>query len=228
MMAYALTGTESYEGNQIDTFGSIASLFPQVLQIVVAKDSDIQSVSDLKGKSVSVGDAGSGTAVNALQVLQAYDMSYDDIKVNYLSFKEGASAFQDGTVDAFIGVAGIPTTAVTEVSLTRDVRILEIDQEHLDRLTEKYAFFAKTVIPAEVYGGNDVATIAVNATIAALKSVDEEVVYQFTKAMFENIDEIALGHARGADLSLETALDGIDAQYLHPGAARYYKEMGML
>ena len=228
MMAYALTGTESYEGNQIDTFGSIASLFPQVLQIVVAKDSDIQSVSDLKGKSVSVGDAGSGTAVNALQVLQAYDMSYDDIKVNYLSFKEGASAFQDGTVDAFIGVAGIPTTAVTEVSLTRDVRILEIDQEHLDKLTEKYAFFAKTVIPAEVYGGNDVATIAVNATIAALKSVDEEVVYQFTKAMFENIDEIALGHARGADLSLETALDGIDAQYLHPGAARYYKEMGML
>ena len=145
-----------------------------------------------------------------------------------MCIRDSASAFQDGTVDAFIGVAGIPTTAVTEVSLTRDVRILEIDQEHLDRLTEKYAFFAKTVIPAEVYGGNDVATIAVNATIAALKSVDEEVVYQFTKAMFENIDEIALGHARGADLSLETALDGIDAQYLHPGAARYYKEMGML
>ena len=228
MMQYALTGTESYEGNQIKTFGSIASLFPQVLHIVVGADSDINSVSDLRGKRVSVGDAGSGTAVNALQVLEAYDMTFDDIKVNYLSFKEGAAAFQDGTVDAFIGVAGMPTTAVTEVSLTRSVRILEIDQEHMAKLLDAYPFFAETSIPEATYGCPEVKTIAVNATVAALLDVDEEVVYWFTRAMFENIDEIALGHARGADLSLDTALGGIDTQYLHPGAARYYKEVGLL
>ena len=228
MMSYALTGTESYEGSKISTFGSIASLFPQVLHIVVSADSDINSVSDLKGKRVSVGDAGSGTAVNALQVLQAYDMTFDDIKVNYLSFKEGAAAFQDGTVDAFIGVAGMPTTAITEVSLTRDVRILEIDQEHMTKLLDTYPFFAETTIPTETYGCPEVKTIAVNATVAALLDVDEDVVYWFTRAMFENIDDIALGHARGSDLSLDTALDGLDTQYLHPGAAKYYKEMGLL
>lgn len=228
MMAYALTGTESYDGNQISTFGSIASLFPQVLHIVVAEDSDIQSVADLKGKRVSVGDAGSGTAVNALQVFQAYDLTFDDIKVSYLSFKEGASAFQDGTIDAFIGVAGIPNTAVTEVSLTRSVRILDIDKEHMDKLTGQYAFFAETTIPTETYGTNACTTLAVNATVAALLSVDEDVVYWFTRAMFENVDDIALGHARGADLSLETALAGIDPQYLHPGAAKYYREVGLL
>lgn len=228
MMQYALMGTESYEGSQITTFGSIASLFPQVFQIVVGADSDIYSVSDLKGKRVSVGDAGSGTAVNALQVFEAYGMTYDDIKVNYLSFKEGAAAFQDGTMDAFIGVAGIPTTAVTEVALTRDVRILEIDQEHMAKLLDAYPFFAETTIPTEVYGCPEVKTVAVNATVAALLDVDEDVVYWFTRAMFENIDEIALGHARGADLSLDTALGGIDTQYLHPGAAKYYKEVGLL
>lgn len=228
MMEYALTGTELYDGEQISTFGSIASLFPQVVHVVVAADSDIQSVADLKGKSVSVGDAGSGTAINAQQLFGAYDMTFDDIKVNYLSFKEGASAFQDGNIDAFIGTAGMPNTAVTEAALTRDIRILSIDQEHMDKPLDQYPFFAAVTIPSDTYGCEEATTIAVNATVAALLDVDEEVVYWFTKAIFENIDEIALGHARGADLSLETALDGVNTQYLHPGAAKYYKEVGLL
>ena len=112
MMSYALTGTESFNGRQIDTFGSIASLFPQIFQIVVAENSDIKTVEDLRGKRVSVGDAGSGTAVNAAQLLDAYGMTFNDIKVNYLSFKEAAAAFQDGSLDAYVAVAGMPTTAI--------------------------------------------------------------------------------------------------------------------
>lgn len=228
MMEYSLTGTETYAGEQVSTYGSIASLFPQVVHVVVAADSDIQSIADLKGKRVSVGDAGSGTAINAAQLFGAYDMTFDDIKVNYLSFKEGAAAFQDGMIDAFLGTAGMPNTAVTEAALTRDIRILTIDQEHLDKLLGQYPFFAEVEIPAETYGCDPATTIAVNATVAALLDVDEEVVYWFTKAMFENTEEIALGHARGADLSIDTALDGINTKYLHPGAAKYYKEVGLL
>ena len=228
MMEYALTGTEVYDGQKIDTFGSIASLFPQVVHVVVSADSDIHSISDLKGKRVSVGDAGSGTAINAAQLLGAYDMTFDDIKVNYLSFKEGASAFQDGTIGAFMGTAGMPNTPVTEVALTRNIRILSIDAEHMDKLLNQYPFFASVTIPEETYGCPEAITLAVNATVAALLDVDEDVVYWFTKAMFENTDDIALGHARGADLSLESALNGVNTDYLHPGAAKYYREVGLL
>lgn len=177
---------------------------------------------------MSVGDAGSGTAINAAQLLGAYDMTFDDIKVNYLSFKEGASAFQDGTIDAFMGTAGMPNTAVTEVALTRNIRILSIDAEHMDKLLNQYPFFASVTIPEETYGCPEAITLAVNATVAALLDVDEDVVYWFTKAMFENTDDIALGHARGADLSLESALNGVNTDYLHPGAAKYYREVGLL
>jgi TRAP transporter TAXI family solute receptor len=229
LMSYALTGTEMYEGNKIDTFGSIASLFPQVLQIVVAEDSDIYSVTDLKGKRVSVGDAGSGTAVNAKQLFEVYGMTFDDMKVSYISFKESAAAFQDKSLDAFIGVAGIPTSAVTETSLSRKIRLLSIDKEYMDMLMKKYPFFAPITVGKDVYSTeNDGETVAVNATIAALKSVSEEVVYHFTKAMFEHQAELAEVHAKGKDLSIETALDGIDAAYLHPGAAKYYREIGIL
>jgi TRAP transporter TAXI family solute receptor len=203
MMSYALTGTETYEGNKIDTFSSIASLFPQVLQIVVAEDSEINSIADLKGKRVSVGDAGSGTAVNAKQVLEAYGLAFEDMKISYLSFKESASAFQDNSLDAFIGVAGIPTSAVTETSLTRDVRLLSIDDEHMNILMNEYAFFAPYTITKDIYGlSDDTETIAVNATMAVLNSVSEEVVYNFTKAMFENQAELAEVNVKGEDLSL--------------------------
>ncbi len=229
MMSYALTGTEAYEGNKIDTFSSIASLFPQVFQIVVAEDSEINSITDLKGKRVSVGDAGSGTSVNAQQVLEAYGITFEDINVNYISFKESASAFQDNSLDAFIGVAGIPTSAVTETSLTRDVRLLSIDDEHMDILLEKYAFFAPYIIKKDVYGlTDDTETIAVNATLAALNTVSEEVVYNYTKAMFENQAELAEVNVKGEDLSIDTAINGLDLEFLHPGAAKYYKEVGIL
>ncbi len=229
MMSYALTGTEAYEGKKIDTFSSIASLFPQVFQIVVAEDSEINSIADLKGKRVSVGDAGSGTSVNAQQVLEAYGITFEDINVNYISFKESASAFQDNSLDAFIGVAGIPTSAVTETSLTRDVRLLSIDDEHMDILLKKYAFFAPYIIKKDVYGlTDDTETIAVNATLAALNTVSEEVVYNYTKAMFENQAELAEVNVKGEDLSIDTAINGLDLEFLHPGAAKYYKEVGIL
>ncbi len=229
MMSYALTGTESYEDKKIDTFGTIASLFPQVLQVVVAEDSDINSISDLKGKRVSVGDAGSGTAVNAKQLFDAYGLSFDDMKVSYISFKESASAFQDKSLDAFVGVSGIPTSAVTETSLTRKIKLLQIDKEHMDILMDKYSFFAPIIVTKDVYNTSaDIETIAVNATVVALKSVSEEVVYNFTKAMFENQAELGEVNVKGKDLSIDTALNGIDTNFLHPGAAKYYKEIGIL
>ncbi len=229
MMSYALTGTESFKDRQINTFGSIASLFPQIFQIVVAENSDIRSVEDLRGKRVSVGDAGSGTAVNASQLFGAYGMTFDDIKVNYLSFKEAAAAFQDGSLDAYIAVAGMPTTAIVETNLTRKIRLVSLDDEHLKILTDKYAFFAPVTIGKEVYGTKeDAKSVAVNATVAALKAVDEKVVYDFTKALFDHAAELAEAHAKGRELSLDKAIDGLDVKFLHPGAAKFYKEIGLL
>lgn len=229
LMAYALTGTEVYEGKKIDTFGTIASLFPQVIQIIVAEDSDIQSVADLKGKRVSIGDPGSGTSINARQIFEAYDLSLDDMNISNISFKESASAFQDNSLDAFVGVAGIPTSAVTETSLTKKIRILPIDGDHAKKLTEEYPFFSTTVIGKDVYNmADDTETLAVNATIVALNSVSQELVYAFTKTMFEKQADLAAVHVKGEEVIIDNALNGIDTDYLHPGAAKYYREIGLL
>lgn len=229
LMAYALTGTEVYEGKQINTFGTISSLFPQVIQIIVAEDSDIHSVADLKGKRVSIGDPGSGTSINARQIFEAFGISLDDMKISNISFKESASAFQDNSLDAFIGVAGIPTSAVTETSLLRKIRVVPIEKEHAANLIEKYPFFSSITIGKDVYNmSEDIETLAVNATIVALKSVSEEVVYAFTKTMFEKQAELAMVHVKGEEVTLENALNGLEKEFLHPGAAKYYKEVGIL
>jgi TRAP transporter TAXI family solute receptor len=229
MMSYALTGSETFSGKRVDTFAAIASLFPQVVQVVVSADSDIYTIKDLKGKRVSVGDAGSGTAINASQILDAYGMTVKDLRVNYLSFKESASAFQDKSLDAFFAVAGIPTTAIVEVGIVDKIRILPIDQEYADILISKYPFFSATTINKDTYGTEgDIQTLSVKAAVAALKKVDENIAYHFTRALFENLQELADAHAKGKELTLESALEGIDVSTLHPGAAKYYKEVGLI
>jgi TRAP transporter TAXI family solute receptor len=199
------------------------------VQVVVSADSDIYTIKDLKGKRVSVGDAGSGTAINASQILDAYGMTVKDLRVNYLSFKESASAFQDKSLDAFFAVAGIPTTAIVEVGIVDKIRILPIDQEYADILISKYPFFSATTINKDTYGTEgDIQTLSVKAAVAALKKVDENIAYHFTRALFENLQELADAHAKGKELTLESALEGIDVSTLHPGAAKYYKEVGLI
>lgn len=228
VMAYAYNGTDLFEGDAIKDFSVVGALYAEVCQIIAVGD-DIKSVADLKGKRVSVGDVGSGVEFNARQILEAYGLTFDDIKVNNLGFGDSANAIKDGKIDAFFCTAGAPTTAIVELATTKSINVIEIDDAHAKTLADKYPFYTQYMIPGGSYGGvaQDVKTVAVKATIIAANSLDEDVIYRFTKGLFENKQAIEQSHAKGSELSAEYAVGGISVPF-HPGAQKYYKEVGAL
>ncbi len=227
VMYYANQGTDLFDGEKIEGFSAMAGLYAEVCQIV--SNSNINSIEDLRGKRVSVGDIGSGCEFNARQILEAYGISFDDIVVNNLSFGDSATALKDDKIDAFFCVAGAPTTAIVELATTNNINILEVDDEHADKLMENYPFYTKYNVPGGTYKGvdSDVQTVAVVATYIVSNDLDENLVYQMTKALFENSEEIAKAHPKGAELDPAYSVSGISIP-LHPGAEKYYKEIGAL
>ncbi len=228
VMYYAYTGTDLFaDEGTYDTFSAVAGLYDETVQIVTC-DPSIETVADLKGKSVSVGDAGSGTEFNARQILGAYDMTFDDVKITNASFGDSAENLKDGKIDAAFIVAGAPTTAVVDLATMKDVHLVQLDEEHIAKLQEDYDFFTKTVIPAGTYKGvdEDATTVSVRATLIASTEVSEEAVYELLKAMFDNQDALIAGHAKFEFLNLEDAVKGISVPF-HAGAVKYYEEQGI-
>ena len=145
---YAANGTEMFKGKQVAGLQGLATLYPETVQIVTLKKSGIKSVADFKGKRIAVGAAGSGTEANARQIMEAYGIKYDDIKVQYLSFGEAASALKDGNVDAAFVTAGHPTAAIQDIATQNDVVLVPVDADKADSLIKKYPFYTKLVIKA--------------------------------------------------------------------------------
>jgi TRAP transporter TAXI family solute receptor len=228
---WAYTGTGIYEGQpKVENLRAIASLFPESVHIVAHPDSGIESVADLRGKRVSLDEPGSGTLVDARIILAAFGLSEDDVEADYIKPSPAVAKMRDGELDAFFIVAGYPTGSVVELASSIGAELVPIDGPEVDALLEEYQFFARDEIPAGVYervGG--VPTISVGAQWLVGAEVDEELVYGITKALWhENARQLLdNGHARARAITLDTALDGI-AIPLHPGAERYYREVGLL
>jgi TRAP transporter TAXI family solute receptor len=227
VMYYAYNGTDLFEGEKVSGFSAMAGVYAEVCQVV--SKSDITSIEELRGKRVSVGDVGSGVEFNARQILEAYDMTFEDIIVSNLSFGDSATALKDDKIDAFFCVAGAPTTAVVELATSNKINLLEVDDEHAAKLIEKYPFYTKFSVPGGSYKGvdSDAQTVAVVATYIVSDSLSEDLVYNMTKALFENVEEIAAGHPKGAELDPAYSISSISIP-MHPGAEKYYKEIGVL
>jgi TRAP transporter TAXI family solute receptor len=223
---YADLGIELFEEQgKIEGLRAIATLYPEVCQIITTKNTGITSVADFAGKKIAVGAAGSGVEANARQILAAYGLSYEDIKPQYLSFAEAAAGLKDGNIDAGFITAGTPTSAVLDLSAQNQVVLISIDDAIADQLVEEYPFYTKVLIPADVYNTDaDVQTLAVKAMLATTDKMSEEMAYNITKAIFENLDKLAAAHAAGKLVSLETAQEGISIP-LHPGAEKYFNEL---
>jgi len=228
VMSYAWNGTRAFETDgATHDFRVLGCLYAETVQLITM-DEDINSVEDLKGKSVSIGEAGSGVYFNAMDVLNGAGITLDDIKPQYQSFEDSKESLKDGKIDAAFIVAGAPTTAITELATTNGVKLINIDGEFRDKILEECPYYNALTIPAGTYPGQDedVETITVEATLIVSANVDEETVYNLTAAIFDHTEDITVENAKGAELSLETATSVSDVPY-HEGAARYYAEHGI-
>ena len=227
---YAYNGTNTWaELEPITAMTTLCSLYPEICQIVVAADSGIETVADLAGKRVSIGDIGSGVETNAKQILAAYDLTVDDIEAQNLSFSSSADAMKDKSIDAFFVTAGTPNTAIMDLSTSRDIKILAIDDATIDALIAEYPFYAKVTLTSDDYSflTEDVNTVAVQATLIASPDLAEDVAYNIVKAIFENAESITAANAKGAFLDPAYAVQGVSIPF-HPGAEKYFTEAGVL
>ena len=209
---------------------AIANLYPESLHVVVRRDAGINDIADLAGKRVSLGEKGSGTLVETEAILKAYGLSKNDVTARYLLPGAASLAMSEGALDAFFIVAGYPVSAITDLTRSVDIDLLPISAEPADNVLSFYPFFTKSVIPADTYEGvGEVATISIGAQLLVAVGIEEEIVYRITAALWHENARRLLdnGHAKGREIRLETALDGL-AVPLHPGAERYYREIGLL
>lgn len=227
VMTYAWEGTRAFENDGATTdFRVLASLYSETVQIITMDDS-ITSVEDLKGKRVSIGQAGSGVYFNAIDILSAAGIDIDDIKPQYQSFEDSKEALKDGRIDAAFIVSGTPTTAITELATTNGVNLISIDEELQEKILSDYSYYKAYTIPAGTYPDQDedIQTVAVEATLIVSADVDEETVYNLTAAIFDHVEEIKLENSKGGELTLESATDITTVPY-HAGAAKYFAEKG--
>ena len=228
---WAYTGTGTMDGKEpAKDLRTIAALFQEHIHLVALKKSNINSVKDLKGKRVSLDEPGSGTYVDAKLILESNGLSTNDVKAEALKGKAATDALRNGKVDAIFVVAGFPTGAIVELASAVDIKLVPIDGAGAKALTSKYGFFSESPIPSGTYEGVDaVNTVAVGAQWFTSAKEDTNLIYKITKALWnkESRKLMDVGHAKGKTITPDTALSGVGVP-LHPGAEKFYKEVGLI
>lgn len=229
---WAYNGSGVFEGKpKVPELRLIATLYPESIHLVARKGAGIKSVSDLKGKRVSLDEPGSGTLVDARIILSAYGLSDKDVKAEYLKPNQAGDKLKDGALDAFFFVGGYPAGAIAELAASGNaIELVNISGPEVDKLRKEYGFFAPDQIPADTYRGvAGVKTLAVNAQWITSSKQPDQLIYEITKALWNKNTRKLLdsGHAKGKMIQPTTALAGAGIP-LHPGAAKFYKEAGLL
>ncbi|RFC66377.1 C4-dicarboxylate ABC transporter substrate-binding protein [Fulvimarina endophytica] len=228
---HAYNGSSQYEGDKFDKLRAVFSLHPEPFNVVARKDANIATFDDLKGKRVNVGNPGSGMLATMEVLMDAKGWTMDDFALaSQLKPAEQAAALGDNNVDAIIYAVGNPNGSIQEATTTVDANLVPVTGPEIDELIEENPYYAKATIPGGMYEGNpdDVETFGVRATLVSSADVDEELVYQVTKAVFENFDRFKSLHPAFANLTKEEMVKTGNSAPLHPGAERYYKEAGLL
>lgn len=209
---------------------AIAGLFPESVQLVATKSSNITSVADLAGKRVSLDRPGSGTRTDALLILEANGLKPSDFAAVEVEVSRAADMMLAGELDAFFLVSGPPSTVIIDLIQRAEVTLVPITGPGIDRLRQHSRFFVEDTIPAGTYQGiGTVKTLSVKALLVTSSAADEALIHDITAALWRDGNRVLLdnGHAKGRLIRIETALDGVPIP-LHRGAQRYYRSVGML
>jgi hypothetical protein len=212
---------------KLDKLRVIGAIYPNYIQIVATAESGIKTLADLKGKSLSVGAPKSGTELNSRAILKAAGMDYKDIgKVEYLPFAESVDLMKNRQLTATLQSAGLGVASLKDLSNSAEISVVSVPKETVEKIGPP---FVATIIPANTYKGQDqdVPTAAVVNYLVTSTAVSDDLAYQMTKLIFDNLPELANAHAAGKEIKLEKAAANSPVP-LHPGAARYYKDKGLI
>ncbi|MCV3272157.1 TAXI family TRAP transporter solute-binding subunit [Roseobacter sinensis] len=227
-------GEGKFEGKPHPKLRIVANLFPEDLHLVMPKGTQISSLADLAGKRVGIAQAGSGTQVAVEQMLAEWGVTRDNMDEAELNNSQSAERLADGQLDAYFYAAGWPVSAMVQLATTKGMDLHSFSDEDLAKINEIIPAYIPSSIPAGVYEGVDyeVKTPAVSALLVVSSDLSEELVYGITKALWNDNTRKLLdnGHAKGKQITPDTALDGIAALGvpLHAGAEKFYKEAGLL
>lgn len=227
-------GEGKFEGKAHPNLRIIANLFPEDLHLVMPAGESISSLADLKGKRVGIAQAGSGTQVAVLQMLEAWGVTRDNMDEAELNNSQSAERLADGQIDAYFYAAGWPVAAMVQLSSTKGMALHSFSDDDLAKINEIIPAYIPSQIPGGVYEGVDetVKTPAVSALLVTSADLSEDLIYGITKALWNDATRKMLdnGHAKGKQITPDTALNGIAALGvpLHPGAEKFYREAGLL
>ncbi len=222
----AVEGNESFDGPQ--PLRALATLYPNITQVVVKADSGIETLEDLEGKTVSVGSPGSGTEVIALRLLQVAGVDPDeDITKRGLGVGESVQAMRDGSIDAFFWSGGVPTGAVTDLATTDDIRLLALDAYLEDMRAEFGEAYAEAEVEDDEYEGvPGTSTIGVPNLLMVHESMSIDLAAAVTQALYDGKDRLATVVPAAESLDPAKGQEVVSPVQLHPGAQRYYEENG--
>ncbi|MFK7993983.1 MAG: TAXI family TRAP transporter solute-binding subunit [Granulosicoccus sp.] len=227
-------GEGKFEGKAHPKLRVVANLYPEDLHLVLPKGSSIDSLADLEGKRVGIAQAGSGTQVAVLQMLEAWGITRDNIEEAELNNSQSAERLADGQIDAYFYAAGWPVAAMVQLASTKGMNLHSFSEDDLKKINDIIPAYIPSKIPGGVYEGvdSDILTPAVSALLVVSSDLEDELVHGITEALWNDNTRKLLdnGHAKGKQITAETALDGVIALGvpLHSGAERFYKEAGLL
>lgn len=234
-LALADTVSDAWKGSKdagfpkkLDKLRGLSATYNNYVQIVANADSGIKTLADLKGKRVSVGAARSGTELNARAVFKAAGITYDDLeKVEYLPFGESVELMKNRQLDATLQSAGLGVSSIRDLATSVDIVVVPVPADVIEKIGD--AAYQASVIPAGTYEGQtaDVPTAAIPNFLVTQSDVPDELAYQMTKALYDNLDTLYAAHNAAKAIKLENAVKGMPVP-LHPGAERYYREVGIV
>ena len=227
--------SDAWNGNEeagfktkLDKLRGLSGTYNNYIQIVANADSGIKTLADLKGKRISVGAARSGTELNARAIFKAAGLTYSDLaKVEYLPFGESVELIKNRQLDATLQSAGLGVASIRDLATAIKIVVIPVPADVVAKVGDPA--YQATVIPANTYNGQtaDVATAAIPNFLVTHSGVSDELAYQMAKTMYENLDTLYAAHNAAKAIKRENAIKGMPVP-LHPGAERYYKEVGLI
>lgn len=231
---YAYTGTGTYAGKSVTNIRGMLALYPNVMHVVAAKNAKITTVADFQGKRVVPGAVASATEINSREIFGAFGLNYrseagaTNLTADYVGYNEAADLMKDGHVQGAQIAGGLPTAAVMDVMSSGVAELLSLGDAEIKAIVDKYPWYFPITIPANTYPNqpNAIKTVAVSNMLIVRADLDDELVYNLTKAVYEYSADFVAGHQAAKDATLENSMSGMIIP-VHPGAAKYFKEKGI-